>query len=338
MAGNGSNSSSFNQYNQGPMIIPPENTIFGQSAAMRLIRQKLDKVCGTNVPILLQGEGGAGKEVIARWIHSKSPWNSGQFVKVNCAAIPGSLLESELFGHEKGAFTGAHKRKLGRVELAQNGTLFLDEIVDLDHNLQAKLLQFLQDGRFSRIGDDQEQCVETRVICATNRDLEREIERGKFRADLFYRINVIRIHMPPLRDRRDDVPLLADYFLSHFNVLFSRRAPALSMQFMHALQSCDWPGNIRELENRIARYVILGVEDAPDLKPEVSQTKHIPIVVALDRSVPLKRIGQEAVRQTESNLILKALRENKWNRRKAAQVLKISYRALLYKIDRKSVV
>src|SRR6266481_8949532 len=184
-------------------FLPPDEVIFGCSAKMSELRQRAAKVCGTSVAVLLQGDGGTGKEVLARWIHKHSPYNNGQFVKVNCAAIPGTLLESELFGYEKGAFTGAHGVKPGRVELAHQGTLFLDEIADLDLGLQSKLLHFLQDGHFSRIGDEAEREVETRLLCATNKSLEDEIEAGRFRADLFYRINVLKIALPRLAARRE---------------------------------------------------------------------------------------------------------------------------------------
>src|SRR5712692_11852051 len=193
-------------------FLPPDEVVFGSSTKMMELQQRAAKVCGTSVPVLLHGDGGTGKEVLARWIHKQSPACNGEFVKVNCAAIPGTLLESELFGYEKGAFTGAYISKPGRVELAHNGTLLLNEIADIDLGLQSKLLQFLQDGRFSRIGDQAERGVETRLICATNKDLEHEIEAGRFRADLYYRINVVRLRLPRLRERREDIPLLAEYF------------------------------------------------------------------------------------------------------------------------------
>src|SRR5712692_7350191 len=186
--------------------IPPDAVVFGRSEGMQELRQRLDKVAGANVPVLIQGESGTGKDIIARMIHLLSPWKSGPFVKVNCPAIPGTLLESELFGYEKGAFTGAFGMKPGRVELAHRGTLFLDEISELDLGLQSKLLQLLQDGQFCRIGAQEDKKVEVRVVCATNRVLEAEIESGTFRQDLFYRINVVNLQMPPLRERRGDIP------------------------------------------------------------------------------------------------------------------------------------
>src|SRR6202171_6680624 len=182
--------------------VPSAQILFGCAPSMNEIRAKTEKICRTNVPVLLCGEGGTGKEALARWIHAQSGYSQGQFIKVNCAAIPGNLLESELFGYEKGAFTGAHVSKPGRVELAHNGTLFLDEIADLELALQSKILHFLQDGCFSRIGDQAERAVNVRVICATNKDLEQEIAAGNFRSDLFYRINVVRFRLPQLSERK----------------------------------------------------------------------------------------------------------------------------------------
>src|ERR1700745_2182490 len=208
-------------------ILPPEEVLFGRSEAMKEIRKRATKIAGSNIPVLLCGPKGSGKEVLARWIHNHSAVAGGQFVKVNCAAIPGSLLESELFGFEKGAFTGAHETKPGRVELAHNGTLFLDGIADLDMASQSKLLQFLQDGRFSRIGDEQERSVETRLMCAPDKDLAEEIAKGKFRADLYYRINVVSLTLPALRDRREDIPQMAEHFLACCQEKFGLRPEPL---------------------------------------------------------------------------------------------------------------
>ncbi len=312
--------------------LPPESIIFCRSQTMQMVRQKVEKVATTNVPVLIQGDSGTGKEVLARYIHARSPWSSGPFAKVSCAAIPGTLLESELFGYQKGAFTGAYASKPGRVEMAHRGTLFLNEIAELDPALQAKLLQVLQDGQFCRIGDSEEKRVEARIICATNRQLEQAIEAGNFRADLFYRINVINISMPRLRDRREDIPWLAEYFLAHFNQQFQRNAPPFSKEMMQLFQNRDWPGNIRELQNRVARYVILGSEEAFTLAPYEERTVPIALEVGEDGSIPLKRISKQAVREMERSLILKVLQANHWNRRRTAQILNISYRALIYKI------
>lgn len=312
--------------------LPPEEIIFGCSAAMVPIRRKVQKIIGTNVPILIQGENGTGKGLIAQYVHSRSSFCSGAFVKVNCAAIPGALLESELFGYEKGAFTDAHTSKPGQVELAHQGTLFLDEITDLNMSLQAKILQLLQDGQFSRLGDKQERRADTRVICATNRNLQNEVEAGRFRQDLFYRINVITIDLPSLRDRREDIALLADYFLGQLNTRFERNTPPIPREILESLSNREWRGNIREFENLMARYSILGSLDAVVPEQPARRALVTPIRAASDGLIPLKRIAKQAVREMEGNLILNALREHRWNRRKAAQALNISYRALIYKI------
>jgi two-component system, NtrC family, response regulator AtoC len=317
-----------------PVELPPEDVFFGPSPLMQTVRQRVDRAAGLNVPILLLGESGTGKEVLARFIHRRSPFRESPFVKVTCPAIPGTLLESELFGFEKGAFTGAHASKPGRIELAQGGTLFLDEIAEMDSSLQAKLLHVLQDGHFTRIGDHEERRTDARVICATNRRLEREIENGHFRADLLYRINVISIQLPTLRERREDVPYLAEYLRQRFNARFQRTTAPLSRETVSLLQQREWPGNVRELENCVARYVVLGSEEAFF----VDQAEKKPATFVYesngngDGSVPLKHIAQQVTRQMERDVILKVLQANQWNRRKAAEVLKISYRALLYKV------
>src|SRR6202051_4478345 len=223
--------------------MPPESIVFGHTESMLAVRDRLTKLAGANVPVLIQGESGTGKDIIARMIHAASPWRSGPWVKVNCPAIPGTLLESELFGYEKGAFTGAFGMKPGRVEMAHRGTLFLDEISELDMSLQSKLLQLLQDGQFCRIGAQEDKKVEVRVVCATNRKLEDEIASGNFRADLFYRINVVNLHMPPLRERASDIPQLVHYFLEYYNRKFNSRANQPSADLMNALQKYRWPGN-----------------------------------------------------------------------------------------------
>jgi len=302
---------------------------------MQAVRQRVERAAGLNVPILVLGESGTGKEVLARFIHERSPWNQGPFVKVNCPAIPGTLIESELFGFQKGAFTGAHAAKPGRIEMAQGGTLFLDEIAELDSSLQAKLLHVLQDGHFTRIGDHEEKQLDARVICATNRLLQQEIASGGFRADLFYRINVITITLPSLRDRRDDIPYLVAYLREQFNRRFQRDAAPVSRESLQLLQQRDWPGNIRELENCMARYVILGSEEAFHSDRDRSADKKLPAIsyeMNEEGNIPLKRIAQQVTRRMEHDVILKVLQANHWNRRKTAEILKISYRALLYKV------
>jgi two-component system response regulator AtoC len=312
--------------------LPPEEVIFGRSEAMDFVRKRVCKVASANVPLLIQGEGGTGKEVLARWIHERSAVRGGEFVKVSCAAIPRALLESELFGYEKGAFTGANNSKPGRIQLADNGTLFLDEISDLDLDLQSKLLHFLQDGRFNRIGGNTEITVNTRLICATQKDLAEQINIGRFRADLFYRINVVQLRLPPLRERREDIPVLAEYLRVKHMKQFEKDCESFRSEMIQFLQNMNWPGNVRELSNGIARYVLIGPEASvsQDLPRRNSQGASKPSIETV--AIPLKRIAKEAVRKMERTVIVDALRANHWNRRKTAEALKISYRALIYKI------
>jgi two-component system, NtrC family, response regulator AtoC len=312
--------------------VPPDNIIFGHSDAMRSIRSQLAKVSAANVPVLITGESGTGKDIIARLIHGLSPWKTGPYVKVNCPAIPGTLLESELFGYEKGAFTGAFGSKPGRVEMAHRGTLFLDEISELDPSLQSKLLQLLQDGQFCRIGAQEDKKVEVRVVCATNRHLEAEIESGTFRQDLYYRINVVNLRMPSLRERRGDIEDLCAYFLDFYNRKFNCRARPLSNEVMAVLQKYHWPGNIRELENLIKRYVILGQEEVITNDLVAREPDFFNADISLDGPISLKKLTRQCVRELERKVILKVLQHHHWNRKQAARTLGISYRALLYKI------
>jgi two-component system, NtrC family, response regulator AtoC len=312
--------------------LPPEEILFGRSQTMVELRGRAGKICSSNIPVLLQGDGGTGKEALARWIHVHSAFTGGEFVKVNCAAIPGTLLESEMFGYEKGAFTGAQAPKPGRVELAQNGTLYLDEISDFDKMLQSKLLHFIQDGSFSRIGGKAERRVDTRIICSTHKDLEEEVTAGNFRADLFYRINVFRLRLPRLSERREDIPALAEYFRTHYEKQFGKVSQPLGSEMLQYLQNLDWSGNIRELSNCIARHVIIGpeaviVQELPQKRLALAQGHS-----GEAETVSLKHIAKEAIRKMERNVILETLQANQWNRRKTAQALKISYRALIYKI------
>jgi len=316
----------------GPAGLPADDVVFGTSRAMQEVKQRALKICRTDLAVLLVGEGGTGKEVLARWLHANSRYASGEFVKVNCAAIPGSLLESELFGHEKGAFTGANASKPGRVERAHQGTLFLDEIADLDLGLQSKLLHFLQDGVFSRLGDQTDRVVETRVICATGRLLEDEVEAGRFRADLFYRINVLKIAMPRLAARREDIPQLAEYFRRLHSQQFERECEPFGPEVMNYLQNLPWQGNLRELSNCVARYIVVGAEALIQREAVHSRQPLLNGQNGSQSPMPLKKIAKEAVREMERNAIIEALRANQWSRRRAAQDLKISYRALIYKI------
>ncbi|MGC2697690.1 MAG: sigma 54-interacting transcriptional regulator [Candidatus Angelobacter sp.] len=314
------------------ITLPPESVIFGTSEAMKKVQRDLSMIASADVPVLIQGPSGTGKEIIAKLIHRASSLSKGPYVKVNCPAIPDALLESELFGYEKGAFTGAYNSKPGLIALADRGTLFLDEIGELSMGLQSKLLQVLQDGKFSRIGAQEDTRSEARVICATNRDLKQEIAAGNFREDLFYRVNVVNITLPSLRERSADVPELVEYFRGHFNMLYNRKTAPISSSLMRLLQAYHWPGNIRQLENLIKRYVILGTEAciSSDLAEPAANVFELDIP---DQGpVPLKKITNQAVRQLEREIILKVLQANHWNRRRAAEALKISYRALLYKI------
>ncbi|MFZ0820863.1 MAG: sigma-54 dependent transcriptional regulator [Candidatus Acidiferrales bacterium] len=319
--------------NNGSEELPSDAVIFGRSEAMRAIRQKVEKISATKVPVLLQGESGTGKELIARMIHRLSERAAGPFVKVNCPAIPGTLLESELFGYEKGSFTGAYGSKPGRAEMADRGTLFLDEISEMDLGLQAKLLQLLQDNQFWRIGAREETHVDVRIICATNRQLEDEIHSGRFRQDLFYRINVLKIQLPPLRERGEDLCELIEYFLGFFSRKHNVNPPAPSATLIRLLQKHLWPGNIRELSNLVERYAILGSEESV-LNELLGAAEAAEGELEFPSSGPmqLKVVTRQTVQRLEKKIILRTLIAHRWNRKRAAKDLKISYRALLYKI------
>lgn len=312
--------------------LPPDEIIFGRSDAMRPVKAILERVASTNLPVLIHGPNGTGKEVIAKLIHLRSPWRNSPFVKLNCAAIPGALLETELFGCEKGAFTGAYSTRPGRIDEAHEGILLLDEIAELGIELQAKLLQMLQDGTYCRVGGQEQRKATLRVICTTNRDLRHEISDGNFRHDLFYRIDGVSIRIPSLRERREDIPLIADYLLQIYRQMFNTVVPPLSAAFQRRLQQHSWPGNIRELENVMRRYAILGTSKAltepVDIRPRPSLDLKKPALGDLS----LKRLTKQVLSEMETRTILNVLGENGWNRKKAAAVLKISYRALLYKM------
>jgi two-component system, NtrC family, response regulator AtoC len=311
------------------------------SSKMQPIRDLIVKVAGTNTTVLLRGESGTGKEVVARAIHKASPRVNKQFLKVNCAALPGELLESELFGHEKGAFTGAYRQKPGKFEAAHQGTLLLDEIGEMPLRLQAKLLHVLQDGEFSRVGGEKIIDTDVRLIAATNRDLEASMRAHQFREDLYYRLNVIEIRIPPLRERREEIPALVDYFLKKFNTQYGRLVdiPADSMR---VFVDYHWPGNIRELENAVKRIVVLGsarpvhLEIVGNLsrgaRVVTPGTPVIAAVVSPDAPISLKEIARQAAREAERVAIKEVLDRVHWNRAKAARLLQISYKALLYKI------
>ncbi len=312
--------------------LPSAEMIFGRSAFMQVIRQKVKKIAGSNIPVLIQGHNGTGKGVLAQYLHAQSLVASGPFIKVNCAAIPGTLLESELFGHERGAFTGAYAAKPGRAEMADGGTLFLDGIDEIDFGLQAKLLQVLQDGQFSRIGGREDIQVQIRIICAANRPLELEVSTGRFRQDLYYRINVVNLQMPRLSARVEDVPDLVSHFLDRHRKRHGSNIRPISPGLMHLLEEHAWPGNIRELENLIERYVVLGSEEA--VSAELLHTGRARPVAELPVRGPvhLKTVTRQAVQELERKIILNVLEANHWNRKRTASDLQISYRALLYKI------
>jgi two-component system, NtrC family, response regulator AtoC len=306
------------------------------SQQMRDIQAVIEQAARADVTVLICGETGVGKELVARAIHAHSPRRRAAFVKVNCAAMPRELLESELFGHERGAFTGAHQRKPGRFELADGGTIFLDEIGELHPALQAKLLHVLQDGEFSRVGGRHNIRVDVRVICATNRDLAREVAASRFREDLFYRLNVINILVPPLRERREEIPALVGYFVHRYSRLFNFPEREVTSETLHAFMQYGWPGNIRELENFIKRMIVLQDFTLPRtlMTPSVTASAASAVAepFAATKGLSLKEISRRAVLEAEREVICRALEQCRWNRVKTAKLLKISYRALLYKI------
>ena len=308
------------------------------SAGMQMVRDIVTKVAPTSATVLLTGESGVGKEVVARAIHQASPRAGQQFLKVNCAALPGELLESELFGHERGAFTGAYRDKPGKFEVAQNGTIMLDEIGEVPLRLQSKLLHVLQDGEFARVGGQRVMHTAARIVAATNRDLVAEIRAGRFREDLFYRLNVIEIRIPALRERRDEIPALIDYFLARANAAYARSVdipPAMRRLFAEYA----WPGNIRQLENVIKRVVVLGNAGAvyDELTSANAASPSVPAAepmapAAASTLMDLKAIARRAARDAERIAIADMLERTHWNRAKAARLLGISYTALLYTI------
>jgi len=299
---------------------------------MQALRRSLDEVAGATVPVLIEGESGTGKETIALLIHRRSPRMSGAFVKVNCPAVPGAHIESGLFGSPGGALAGAGGEQPGRAEPPQCTTLFLDEISELDLSLQSKLLQLLQDGQPCRIGALAGNPIAVRIICATSRRLEDGVKTGRFRQDLFYRLNMVTLRLPPLRERSIDIPDLVDYFLQVFSDTYHCAAQAPSNRLLRWAIGYSWPGNIRELENFIRRYVLLGSEDATGNELGTTELRPIALEVPVDGPISLKKVTKNAVREIERQVIFKVLQANHWNRKRAARALDISYRALLYKL------
>jgi two-component system response regulator AtoC len=318
----------------------------GDNAKMKEVRDIIEQVADTDITVLVRGESGTGKELVARTLFQLSDRREQPFVKVNCAALPSELLESELFGFEKGAFTGAQKRKLGKFEFANHGTIFLDEISEMHPNLQAKLLQVLQDGEFSRLGGESDVRVDTRIIAATNRNLEEAVAEGSFREDLYYRLNVVTILIPPLRDRKDSIPLLVDHFLTKNNEQYKKNVGHLSAETMNVFMQYHWPGNVRELENMVRRMVVLGNEqvvlDEIALRGGAEQREEEPtdlldleaLGVDFDNGdgIDLKAISRRAAQVAEKRVIERVLGQTRWNRKEAALRLQISYKALLYKM------
>jgi DNA-binding NtrC family response regulator len=371
-----------------------ERQLIYLSSAMRRAKALVDQIADTDVPVLLLGESGVGKEVVAREIHSRSRRRNRPFIKVNCAALPAELLESELFGHERGAFTGATAEKPGKFELADQGTIFLDEIGEMAIRLQAKLLQVLQDEEFFRVGGKRSVRVDSRVVVATNRELEREIEVGNFREDLFYRLNVVSIRIAPLRERREDIPPLVEFFLRKYGRKYRNGVAELPPEVTAAFLNYEWPGNVRELENMVRRLVVLndpalvleelrsggrspstgpslptayageGLAAAParpipaavpqegaaaELTNMVSVTERYANPFAIPQPPPpppekpesemsLKDIGKRAAMLAEREAILAMLQRTAWNKRRAASKLRISYKALLYKIKECGII
>jgi DNA-binding NtrC family response regulator len=329
--------------------------LFGTSPRMLEVKMTIEQVADTTATVLVRGESGTGKEVVARMIHSESSRCEKPFVKVNCAAIPHELLESELFGYEPGAFTGATRQKLGKFEQANGGTIFLDEISEMHPALQAKLLHVLQDHEFSRLGGKRDIQVDVRVLAATNKPLERAVEEGVFREDLFYRLNVVTIHIPPLRERREEIPVFLEYFLEKYSQHYGKRPPMFSEFAVRRMMEYAWPGNIRELENLVKRYVIVGneaqiIRELSTHKPIVASHENLPAAAAVaaaaapampvtsgngaaELEMPsLLEIGRRAAMQAEREAIERVLAQTRWNRRKAARILRISYKALLNKL------
>jgi two-component system, NtrC family, response regulator AtoC len=339
--------------------------LLGRNEKMREVHDLIDRVADTDVTVLIRGESGTGKELVARAIHNASPRHDKSFVKVNCAALPSELLESELFGFERGAFTGAIQHKPGKFEFANHGTMFLDEISEMHAPLQSKLLQVLQDGEFARLGGRNDVRVDVRILAATNRDLEVAVADGQFREDLFFRLNVVCITLPPLRQRRDEIPELTQLFLRQYLEHYNKPPLALASDTLRLFDEYEWPGNVRELENLIKRTVLLGSDESirheladaiagrtfrsgpipalqsrPPAGAPVMAAAPAPVGVPAVPVEPgagavngsLKDIARHAAREAERELIYRTLQQTRWNRREAAEILGISYKALLYKI------
>jgi two-component system response regulator AtoC len=316
--------------------------LFGHSQRMADVHDLIERAAGTDVTVLIRGESGTGKESVARALCSASRRRDRPFVKVNCAALSTELLDAELFGFERASVSGAIEHQPGKFERADHGTMFLDEIGDMSVPLQGKLLQALQDGEFWSVGGRHDAPLDVRVVAATAKDLEQAVAGGRFREDLFLRLNIVTIDMPPLRERREDIPTLLDYFLKKYSAEYNKPIVDVSPDTVRLLQDHDWPGNTRELENLAMRAIVLGSEEA--LRPSsvashrsvVRRRPMTPAAIALAATeagnYSLKEISRTAAREAERELIFKMLQQTHWNRKATAEILGISYKALLYKI------
>ena len=325
-----------------------DKILIGESKAILEVKDRIRQVANSDLNVAICGESGVGKELVAQALHLSSLRKAGPFIKVNCAAIPGELLESELFGYEKGAFTGAHRTKRGKFEIAHNGTIFLDEIGDMSLFLQAKMLQVLQDLQFSPLGAKKDVKVDCWIIAATNQDLELNVSNGLFREDLYYRLNIIKIVVPPLRERPEDILPLANHFMRDFPDSPERSTFELTDDVIDFFHSYTWPGNVRELKNVVGRLTLLGDwntfksellarETRKEGKHERDYVSSSPLAkdqesIEQKTFPPLKEVKKRAVQEAERKLISAVLAETGWNRKRAAKILQISYKALLYKI------
>ncbi len=321
--------------------LTPATSFVMCSEQMKTIASQCDLMADTDLPVLIMGESGTGKEILAHYIHQKSACANAPFLKVNCAAMPGDLLESELLGYEQGAFTGAVKAKPGKFELCDHGTIFLDEIGEMPPALQAKLLQVLQDGTFSRLGGRSTIKVNVRVIAATNVDIKAAIRERRFREDLYYRINGFSIYLPPLRQRREEIPVLIRYFMQKIMEKYACPPVNITERLLNACMRYHWPGNLRELENFVKRYMILGSEQTMLAELSSNQLPSAQSVGDHDAGIPtggLKKLLSNVKGQAEARVISATLRRNHWKRKQTAAELKISYKALLYKMRQHEIV
>jgi two-component system response regulator AtoC len=318
-------------------VVNSSSDFVTKNPRMLRVAQIIKRVAGTDLPILILGESGVGKEVMARYAHSHSGRANKPFVKVNCAALPHELLESELFGHERGAFTGAVTDREGKFEQAHTGTLLLDEIGEMSPHLQSKLLHVLQDGTFTRLGARKETRVDARIIASTNIKIEKAIAQGKFRQDLYFRLNVISVELPPLRERREDIPALCDYFITNYRERYNSEIEGLSAELLNRFVQHDWPGNIRELENFVKRFLVL--PDHHSLLADLSSGERTAVqdsVQATDssQSFSLLNVGAGAADRAERELVRRVMEETHGNRKEAARRMNICYKALLNKLKR----